>query len=159
MVHSKKILTIQQGKHWGVSSVGNLWQASKRFSCLFACKLNEITCSCSPHCHKSGKQDLHDKCIVKCPAIIQSVWQRTRSLPDKMSGEAKMNFVYSECRWNFMRVYERESKCGHYSMRNRHPHRENVENILAISLPIITVQHIRESPSVSHAMRKSAWND
>ncbi len=43
-------------------------------------------------------------------------------------------------------------------MRNRDPHRENVENILAICLPIMTMQHIRESPSASHAMRKSAWN-
>ena len=43
-------------------------------------------------------------------------------------------------------------------MRNRDPHRENVENILAICLPILTMQHIRESPSVSHAMRISAWN-
>ena len=38
------------------------------------------------------------------------------------------------------------------SMRNRDPHRENVENILAI-------QHIRECPSASHAMGISAWND
>ena len=38
------------------------------------------------------------------------------------------------------------------------PHRENVENILAICLPIMTMQHIRESPSVSHALRKNAWN-
>ncbi len=44
-------------------------------------------------------------------------------------------------------------------MRNRDPHRENVKNILAISLPIMTMQHIRESPPASHAMRKSAWND
>ncbi len=44
-------------------------------------------------------------------------------------------------------------------MRNRYPHRENVENILAISLAIMTMQHIRESPSASHAMRKSAWNE
>ncbi len=43
-------------------------------------------------------------------------------------------------------------------MRNRDPHRENVENIVAICLPSLTMQHIRESPSVSHAMRKSAWN-
>ena len=46
----------------------------------------------------------------------------------------------------------------HISMRNRDPHRENVENILAICLPIVTMQYIRESPSASHAMRKSAWN-
>ncbi len=45
------------------------------------------------------------------------------------------------------------------AMRNRDPHRENVENILAICLPIVTMQHIRESPSPSHGMRKSAWND
>ncbi len=44
------------------------------------------------------------------------------------------------------------------NMRNRDPHRENVENILAICLPIMTMQHIRESLSASHAMRKSAWN-
>ena len=44
-------------------------------------------------------------------------------------------------------------------MRNRDPHRENVKNILAISLLIMTMQHIRESPPASHAMRKSAWND
>ena len=44
-------------------------------------------------------------------------------------------------------------------MRNRGPHRQNVENILAICLPIVTMQHIRESSSASHAMRKSAWND
>ncbi len=43
-------------------------------------------------------------------------------------------------------------------MRNRDPHRENVENILAICLSIVTMQHIRESPSASLAMRKSAWN-
>ena len=43
-------------------------------------------------------------------------------------------------------------------MRNRDPYRENVENILAISLPIVTMQHIRESPSASHAMRISVWN-
>ena len=36
-----------------------------------------------------------------------------------------------------------------WGMRNRDPHRENVENILAISLPIVTMQHIRESPSAS----------
>ncbi len=29
-------------------------------------------------------------------------------------------------------------------MRNRDPHRENVENILEICLPIVTMQHIRE---------------
>ncbi len=44
-------------------------------------------------------------------------------------------------------------------MRNRDPHRENVENILAICLPILTMQHIRESSSASHAMRISAWNE
>ncbi len=44
------------------------------------------------------------------------------------------------------------------NMRNRDPHRENVENILAISLPIVTMQHIRESLSASHSMRKSASN-
>ena len=44
-------------------------------------------------------------------------------------------------------------------MRKRDPHRENVENIWAICLPILTMQHIRESPSASHAMRKSAWNE
>ncbi len=48
----------------------------------------------------------------------------------------------------------------HYNlyMRNRDPHRENVESILAICLPIMTVQHVRESPSACHTMRKSAWN-
>ena len=44
-------------------------------------------------------------------------------------------------------------------MRNRDPRRENVENILAICLPIPTMQHISESLSASLAMRKSAWND
>ena len=44
------------------------------------------------------------------------------------------------------------------TMRSRDPHREKVENISAICLPIVTMQHIRESPSASHAMRKSAWN-
>ena len=43
-------------------------------------------------------------------------------------------------------------------MRNRDPHRENVESMLAICLPIMTMQLIRESPSASHAMRKRAWN-
>ncbi len=43
-------------------------------------------------------------------------------------------------------------------MRKRDPHRKNVENILAICLPIVTMQHIRESPSASHFMSKSAWN-
>ncbi len=43
-------------------------------------------------------------------------------------------------------------------MRNGDPHRENVENIFAICLPIMTMQHIRESSSASHAMKKSAWN-
>ena len=43
-------------------------------------------------------------------------------------------------------------------MRNRDPHRENAENILSICLPIMTIQHIRESPSTILAMRKSAWN-
>ena len=43
-------------------------------------------------------------------------------------------------------------------MRNRDPHRENVENILAICLPIVAMHHIRESPPASHAMRKSVWN-
>ncbi len=45
------------------------------------------------------------------------------------------------------------------NMRNGDPHRENVETILAICLPIMAMQHIRESPSASHVMRKSAWND
>ncbi len=45
-----------------------------------------------------------------------------------------------------------------FFIRIRDPHRENVENILAISLPIVTMQHIRESPSASHAMRISVWN-
>ena len=44
-------------------------------------------------------------------------------------------------------------------MRNRDPHRENVGNILAICLPIVTMQHIRESQSACHAIRKSAWNE
>ena len=43
-------------------------------------------------------------------------------------------------------------------MRNRDPHRENVENTLAICIPILTMRPIRESPSASHATRKSAWN-
>ena len=43
-------------------------------------------------------------------------------------------------------------------MRNRHPPRENVENILAICLPIMTMQHIRESSTASHAMRMNGWN-
>ena len=44
-------------------------------------------------------------------------------------------------------------------MRNhRDPHRENVENILAICLAIVTMQHTEKSPSASHALRKSAWN-
>ena len=43
-------------------------------------------------------------------------------------------------------------------MRNRDPHYENVGNILAICLSIMTMQLFRESPSASHAMRKSAWN-
>ena len=30
-------------------------------------------------------------------------------------------------------------------MTNRDPHRGNVENILAIYIPIVTMQHIRES--------------
>ncbi len=38
------------------------------------------------------------------------------------------------------------------------PHKEIVENILAICLPIMTMQHIRDYPSASHAMRRSAWN-
>ncbi len=46
-----------------------------------------------------------------------------------------------------------------HNMRNRDPHRENVENVLAICLPIMAMQHIRESPSAIHAIRKSAWND
>ncbi len=47
-----------------------------------------------------------------------------------------------------------------HHMRKRGPHRENVvENILVICLLIVTMQHIRESPSASHAMRKSAWNE
>ncbi len=46
-----------------------------------------------------------------------------------------------------------------YAMINRHPDREIVENIWAISLPIMTMQHIRESPSASHAMRMNGWND
>ena len=44
-------------------------------------------------------------------------------------------------------------------IRNRDPHGENVENILAIYLPLMKMQHIREYPSASHVMRKSAWND
>ena len=40
-------------------------------------------------------------------------------------------------------------------MRNRDPHRENVENILAICLLILTMQHIREYPSASHTMRRN----
>ncbi len=43
-------------------------------------------------------------------------------------------------------------------MRNRDHHRENVENILAICLPIVTMQHIRESSSANHAMVESEWN-
>ncbi len=43
-------------------------------------------------------------------------------------------------------------------MRNRDPHRENVENILAICLLIMTMQRTRESPSASQAMKKSAWH-
>ena len=43
-------------------------------------------------------------------------------------------------------------------IRNGYPHRENVENIFAVSLPIVTIQHIREFPSANHVMRKSAWN-
>ena len=50
-----------------------------------------------------------------------------------------------------------DSKRKHF-MINRHPHRENVENIWAISLPIVAMQHIRESPSASHAMRMNGWN-
>ncbi len=44
-------------------------------------------------------------------------------------------------------------------MKIRDPHRVNVENNLAICLPIMTMQHIGESPSVNHAMRKNAWNE
>ena len=45
------------------------------------------------------------------------------------------------------------------TMRQRDLHRENVENFLAISLPMVTMQHISESPSASHTMRTSVWND
>ncbi len=44
-------------------------------------------------------------------------------------------------------------------MRNRDPHRQNVENILAICLSIMTLKHIGESPSARHATRKCAWNE
>ena len=44
-------------------------------------------------------------------------------------------------------------------MTNKDSHRENVAKTLAICLPIKTVQHISESPSTSHVMRKSAWNE
>ncbi len=62
--------------------------------------------------------------------------------------------------WNLL-YWQAMYGCYHgiTNMRNRDPHRENVVNILAISLPIVTMQHIREPPSASHAMRKSAWND
>ena len=63
--------------------------------------------------------------------------------------------AYKDGSWNHM-IFAHLS--GQISMRNRDPHRENVENILAICLPIVTMQHIRESPPASHAMRKSAWN-
>ena len=44
-------------------------------------------------------------------------------------------------------------------IRNRDPHRGNAENVIAICFPIVIMQHIRESPTASHTMRKSAWND
>ncbi len=56
-------------------------------------------------------------------------------------------------------IYVLITTCSNIHMRNRDPHRENVENILAICLPIMTMQHISESPSASHAMRKSVWNE
>ena len=34
---------------------------------------------------------------------------------------------------------------AHTHMRNRDPHRENVLNILAICLPIVTMQHVADS--------------
>ncbi len=41
-------------------------------------------------------------------------------------------------------------------MRNRDPHKGNVKNILAICLPILTMQHIRESPSAAMLWVKDA---
>ena len=43
-------------------------------------------------------------------------------------------------------------------MRKRDPHRANVENILAICLPNVTMQHIKESSPAMQFMGISAWN-
>ncbi len=46
----------------------------------------------------SKKFDIPQTFIVKCPAIIQNVRQRTGSALDKMSSQANMNFAYSAFR-------------------------------------------------------------
>ncbi len=56
-------------------------------------------------------------------------------------------------RYHFSTLWE-----NGFTMRNRDHNRENVENILAVCLPILTMQHIREPSSASHAMRRGAWN-
>ncbi len=65
----------------------------------------------------------------------------------------------------FHAMYSKQKTSVWYRGRHmiiRYPYRENVQNILAICLPIMTMQHIsmiRESSSASHAMGISAWND
>ncbi len=57
-------------------------------------------------------------------------------------------------------IFQKEDRCWPCPvMRNRDPHRKNVENISAICLPIVAMQHIRESPSASHAVGMIEWND
>ena len=43
----------------------------------------------------SKKFDTRGHFTMKCPARSQNVWQRAGNSPEKMSGEAQMNFAYS----------------------------------------------------------------
>ena len=40
------------------------------FNCLFACTVNEMATSCSPHRHKSGKGGLHNKCVLSLIKVL-----------------------------------------------------------------------------------------
>ena len=63
----------------------------------------------------------------------------------------------AEKQWHCLEVSFVLNREG-WLMRNRDPHRENAENISAICLPIVTMQHIKESSSASRVMGKSGWH-
>ncbi len=87
-----------------------------------------------------------------CTEIYAPLFALPPAINNDTSLEAEFHHFTTRMHGHNMLQRGRVEKIG--GMRNRDPHRENIENILAICLPILTMQHVRQSPSARHVMRK-----